>query len=114
MVQEVLEKEPLSEQTSSLRHEQDARRRQRKELSKTLRLAEKKKARLRKRAQALTDEGLIQVLMMRKDQRETAAAEARADMHHAQASATRADESGQHHKHAQLPCGGTSSSGRGA
>jgi hypothetical protein len=41
-----------------------------------LKLAERKKTRLRKRAKAMTDEDLIQVLMMRKEQRECAAAEA--------------------------------------
>ena len=46
-VQDVLEKDPLSEQILALRQEQDALRRQRKDLSKTLRLAEKKKTRLR-------------------------------------------------------------------
>ena len=79
-VQDVLERDPLSEQILALRQEQDALRRQRKDLSKTLRLAEKKKTRLRKRAKALTDEDLIQVLMMRKEQREIAPAETAASV----------------------------------
>jgi predicted nucleic acid-binding Zn-ribbon protein len=80
-VQDVLEKDPLSEQISALRQEQETLRRQRKELSKTLKLAERKKTRLRKRAKAMTDEDLIQVLMMRKEQREFAAAEGTGDRH---------------------------------
>ena len=79
-VQDVLEKDPLSEQILALRQEQDALRRQRKDLSKTLRLAEKKKNRLRNRAKALTDEDLIQVLMMRKEQRELAPTDAAASV----------------------------------
>ena len=75
-----MEKDPLSEQILALRQEQDALRRQRKDLSKTLRLAEKKKTRLRKRAKALTDEDLIQVLMMRKEQRELAPTDAAASV----------------------------------
>ena len=80
-VQDVLEKDPLSEQISALQQEQETLRRQRKELSKTLKLAERKKTRLRKRAKAMTNEDLIQVLMMRKEQRECAAAEAAGERH---------------------------------
>ena len=92
-VQDVLEKDPLSEQILALRQEQDALRRQRKDLSKTLRLAEKKKTRLRKRAKALTDEDLIQVLMMRKEQREYAAPGAAAEAQSAGTSVQAADAS---------------------
>ena len=102
-VQDVLEKDPLSEQILALRQEQDALRRQRKDLSKTLRLAEKKKTRLRKRAKALTDEDLTQVLMMRKEQREYAAPGAAAEaqsggstLQAADASLERADAAEQH------------------
>ena len=102
-VQDVLEKDPLSGQILALRQEQDALRRQRKDLSKTLRLAEKKKTRLRKRAKALTDEDLIQVLMMRKEQREYAAPGAAAEaqsggstLQAADARLERADSAEQH------------------
>ena len=113
-VQGVLEKDPASEQICALRQEQDALRRQRKDLSKTLRLAEKKKTRLRKRAKALTDEDLTQVLMMRKEQREFAATEAAAEAQRASGHGKSADDAREDADAADAAPEGSRSCGSGA
>ncbi len=75
-VQDVLEMDPVSARISQMREAQKEMRNQRKALAAQLKAAEKRRCRLRKRAKALTDDDLVQVLMMRKQQRGSAAASA--------------------------------------
>ena len=73
-VQDVLEADPVTAKIMEMREQQRDLRAQRKALAAELKAAEKRRYRLRKRAKALTDEDLVQVLMMRKHQRDNAAA----------------------------------------
>ena len=59
----------LSASISKLKKKQAELRNQKKELAKDLRNAERRKKRLRTHARQLTDEDLVQVLMLRKQQR---------------------------------------------
>ena len=71
-VEDVLDKDTLSEQITMLREEQQAAKMKRAMLANNLRSTEKCKSRLRKRARLLTDEDLLQVLMLRKGMRNSA------------------------------------------
>ena len=71
-VEDVLDKDTLSEQISMLREEQQAAKLARAMLARNLRNAERRKSRLRKRARLLTDEDLLQVFMLRKGMRDMA------------------------------------------
>ena len=68
-VEDVLDKDILSEQISMLREEQQAAKLKRAMVQRNLRNTERRKSRLRKRARLLTDEDLLQVLMLRKGMR---------------------------------------------
>ena len=68
-VEDVLDKDTLSEQIIMLREEQQAAKLARAMLARNLRNTERRKSRLRKRARLLTDEDLLQVLMLRKGMR---------------------------------------------
>ena len=74
-MQDVLEKDPLSAQIAAMRDEQKTLRDQRNNLAKELKLAERKKSRLRRRARLLTDDELVNVLMMRKEAKAAAGSE---------------------------------------
>ena len=69
-VEDVLDEDTLSERVKALKAEQAKARAERAALAKEIRNTERRKSRLRKRAKQLTDEDLLQVLMMRKSQRE--------------------------------------------
>jgi len=58
--------DPLTDKITSLRNQQLQQRKDRQAVAKSLRNAEKRKRRLKKRAKQLTDEGIVQVLMLRK------------------------------------------------
>ena len=68
-VEDVLEKDTLSEQIRLLKDSQNEARARRAALARDLRTTERRKSRLRKRARLLTDEDLLQVLMLRKGMR---------------------------------------------
>ena len=68
-VEDVLEKDTLSEQIRLLKTSQNEARARRAALARDLRNTERRKSRLRKRARLLTDEDLLQVLMLRKGMR---------------------------------------------
>ena len=68
-VADVLDKDTLSEHIAMLREEQAAAKEKRARLARDLRNTERRKSRLRKRARMLTDEDLLQVLMLRKGMR---------------------------------------------
>ena len=72
-VEDVLDEDTLSERVKALKAEQAKARAERAALAKEIRNTERRKTRLRKRAKQLTDEDLLQVLMMRKSQREAQA-----------------------------------------
>ncbi len=67
----VLGADPLERQIADMKANQDRMRAERRRIAAELKVAEKKKSRLRKRAKLLTDEDLVQVLMMRKAARTT-------------------------------------------
>ena len=68
-----LPKDPLAAEIEALRKEQAELKAERKRLQLNLRNAQRKKARLGKRARQLSDNDLVAVLMMRKEQRATRA-----------------------------------------
>ena len=68
-VEDVLEKDTLSEQIQLLKESQNEMKARRAALARDLRNTERRKSRLRKRARMLTDEDLLQVLMLRKGAR---------------------------------------------
>ena len=70
-VEDVLDEGTLSERVKALKAEQAKARAERAALAKEIRNTERRKRRLRKRPKQLTDEDLLQVLMMRKSQRES-------------------------------------------
>ena len=57
--------DPLTDKITSLRNQQLQQRKDRQAVAKSLRNAEKRKRRLQKRAKQLTDEDLMQVMMLR-------------------------------------------------
>ena len=69
-VEDVLDKDTLSAHLLALKDEQQRAKNERKRLAAEIRNAERRKSRLRKRAKLLTDEDLLQVLMLRKGARE--------------------------------------------
>ena len=69
-VADVLDKDTLSEHIAMLREEQAAAKEKRAKLARELKNTERRKSRLRKRARLLTDEDLLQVLMLRKGMRD--------------------------------------------
>ena len=69
-VEDILDKDTLSEKIMEMKAEQSRAKAERAKLAKLLRNTERRKTRLRSRAKLLTDEDLLQVLMMRKDQRD--------------------------------------------
>ena len=68
-VEDVLDKDTLSEQIRLLKDSQNEAKARRVALARDLRNTERRKSRLRKRARMLTDEDLLQVLMLRKGMR---------------------------------------------
>jgi len=74
-VQSVLEKDELTQRILALKEEQARAAATRKKLAAEVRNAERRKARLRRRARMMTDEDLMQVLMIRKAVRDKQAAE---------------------------------------
>ena len=58
--------DPLTDKITSLRNQQIQQRKERHDIAKSLRNDEKRKRRLKKRAKQLTDEDLMQVMMLRK------------------------------------------------
>ena len=91
----LLPKDATKARVDELRKQQDALRQERKKLNRAVRNEERKKTRLRRKAKQLTDEDLINIMVMRKATREAregaAARRAEADtgMHEASASAVR-------------------------
>ena len=69
-IEDVLDKDTLSGHLLALKEEQQRAKSERKNLAAAIRNAERRKSRLRKRAKLLTDEDLLQVLMIRKAGRE--------------------------------------------
>ena len=63
--------EGIAARISSLKEEQSALQKQRKDIAKNLRNAERRRARLKTKARQLTDSDLVQVLMMRRQTRES-------------------------------------------
>ena len=70
-VEDVLDKDTLTEYLQKLKTEQQAAKQERKKLATEIRNAERRKSRLKKRAKLLTDDDLLQVLMIRKSARES-------------------------------------------
>lgn len=68
-ISSALPEDALSASIQKLKKKQAELRNQKKDLAKDLRNAERRKKRLRTRARQLTDEDLVQVLMLRKQQR---------------------------------------------
>ena len=69
-IEEVLAKDTLSEHLRHLKEKQQQEKEARKKLAAEIRNTERRKSRLRKRAKMLTDEDLLQVLMLRKSARQ--------------------------------------------
>ena len=70
-VEDVLDKDTLTEYLQKLKTEQQAAKQERRKLATEIRNAERRKSRLKKRAKLLTDDDLLQVLMIRKSARES-------------------------------------------
>ena len=70
-IEDVLDKDTLTEHLLRLKEEQQVAKDERRKLAAEIRNAERRKNRLRKRAKMLTDEDLLQVLMIRKTARQT-------------------------------------------
>ena len=70
-IEEVLDKDTLTEHLLRLKEEQQAAKEAKRKIAGEIRNAERRKSRLRKRAKLLTDEDLLQVLMLRKSARQT-------------------------------------------
>ena len=70
-IEQVLEKDTLTEHLRRLKDQQVREKEARKKLAAEIRNAERRKSRLRKRAKQLTDEDLLQVLMFRKAARQS-------------------------------------------
>lgn len=68
-INDALPEDALSASINAMKRKQAEMRKQKQELAKDLRNAERRKTRLRHRARQLTDEDLVQVLMLRKQQR---------------------------------------------
>ena len=68
-VEDVLDRDTLNEQIKGLKTDQAKVKAERAKLAKHLKNTERRKTRLHKRARLLTDEDLLQVLMLRKTQR---------------------------------------------
>ena len=69
-VDTVLETDTLAANIKDLRGQQEEARALRQRIAKEVRNTNRKQSRLRKRARLMTDDDLLQVLMMRKTQRE--------------------------------------------
>ena len=70
-IEEVLDKDTLTEHLLRLKEEQQAAKEAKRKIAGEIRNAERRKSRLRKRAKLLTDEDLLQVLMLSKSARQT-------------------------------------------
>ena len=97
-ISSALPEDALSASIAKLKKKHADLRKQKKELATDLRNAERRKKRLRTRARQLTDEDLVQVLMLRKQQR--------ADRSDTASTASGATSSSA----GQVQCGGSSSS----
>ena len=69
-VDEVLEADTLATRIKALRKQQDQARAARQQLAREIRNTNRKQSRLRKRTRLMTDDDLLQVLMMRKTARD--------------------------------------------
>ena len=69
-IEQVLDKDTLSEHLRHLKEKQQQEKEARKKLQAEIRNTERRQSRLRKRAKLLTDEDLLQVLMLRKSARQ--------------------------------------------
>ena len=75
-VDTVLETDTLTAKIKDLRKQQEEARALRQRIAKAVRSTNRKQSRLRKRARLMTDDDLLQVLMVRKTQREDLAEKA--------------------------------------